>query len=127
MTKEELYGKIGRTKLWLTNKEILDVFFDSNICIPKGSNRHPYADVWHEWAEDTNKEIQLYGNDGVWYSPIAALNLKACIKPSEPTFEWQWIVHTKHGYIVSDNGRFMTLEETCDGMLPIEETKRIRA
>jgi anionic cell wall polymer biosynthesis LytR-Cps2A-Psr (LCP) family protein len=55
MTKEELYKEIINKYVTVETvsglRRILDTFFESNICIPKGTNRHPYADVYHEAVE----------------------------------------------------------------------------
>jgi len=34
----------------------LEKFFESNVCIKKGENRHPYADVLHEAIEGAKIE-----------------------------------------------------------------------
>ena len=75
-------------------QKLFNKFFDSNICIPKGENRHPCADVWHEWVEDTSKVMQYYGNNQWWKSLVNNVNEAPIIriKPSDPIYEWQYVL-----------------------------------
>ncbi len=92
MTKEVLikavnteYSKNG------TAASVIKNFFESNVCIPKGENRHPYADVLHEWLEDTTLEIQGSYKESNFWKPISDfLQKQYRIKPSEPVYEWQY-------------------------------------
>jgi hypothetical protein len=59
MTKEGLYNEFYDSEYEI--KGFLDKFFESNVCIPKGTNRHPYADVLHEWVEGV--EVEMCSND----------------------------------------------------------------
>jgi hypothetical protein len=135
MTKENLYKvlcEILKPNEYYIRCQ-LDAFFNSNICIHKGTNRHEYADVLHEWIEG-NADILITGNyNGIGFNshPIKdsmlGQQLKAfhfTIKPSEPTFEWQWM----YNKVVYDVG-FYTDEEASrwsTQATKIEETKRIR-
>lgn len=107
---------------------ILDKFFESNICIPKGENRHPYADVLHEWVE--GKQIELF-NDDHWVN-IEDIKYpwhgdEYRIKPIEPIYEWQWY-KIIDGKVVaySNQDDFMTEDEAPDFWSKFEETRRIR-
>lgn len=134
MNKEEL---LIRVKSVTANEIVIGLlkeFFESNICIPKGTNRHPYADILHSYAEDYTIEVEH--RPKMASSPFSMYDIcqmfpyipsyEYRIKPSEPIYEWQWLVQEGDSYIVSDQGRFLTYNESCDGMLPIEKTKRIR-
>jgi len=136
MTKDELISELCTPRCFGLNqiKSILDGFFNSNVCIPKGVNRHPYADVLHEWAEDTYKRVE-YDNNGtfMWFGyplPIDSSELR--IKPSEPVYEWQWEYKDDNTreWIYS---KYMTNEEfekfeycAIDIAEKAEKTKRIR-
>lgn len=53
MTKEDLVKSIPVVHIDYNNKDLVrldDVigFFSQNVCIPRGENRHPYADVLHD-------------------------------------------------------------------------------
>jgi hypothetical protein len=37
----------------------LDKFLESNVCIAKGANRHPYADVLHALVEDSTLKYEV--------------------------------------------------------------------
>jgi hypothetical protein len=66
--------------------ENFDEFFSQNICIPKGNNRHPDADVFHEAMEDLSKTIQFEdGHNGKdWTDLHIAIDRKHRIKPQAP-------------------------------------------
>jgi hypothetical protein len=107
MTKEYLLSKAFNENNMIMGKKLikledLDKFFESTICIPKGKNRHPYADELHQWVEGA--EIQ-YLREGTWrweHSPSHFWK-ELRIKPSEPVYEWQW-------YYVSDGLKVYTKE-----------------
>jgi hypothetical protein len=91
MTKEELMQLSDEGNL--TQHE-LENFFKSNICIPKGEDRHPYADELHSFIEGIPIQQQFIEN-GPWYdgsTAISYFDLKYRIKPQEPVYEWQWVV-----------------------------------
>lgn len=53
MTKEDLYSELNNreTEYGVNSQniqELLNQFFESNVCIPKGKNKHTYADVLHD-------------------------------------------------------------------------------
>lgn len=113
-------------------------FFESNVVIPKGENRHPYADILHEWIEGAviTSDSSL---DGIYSGRI----LEHCslilddknyrIKPSEPVYEWQWLIPLKdklNTFTISPS-HFTDEESKRDnniqrGLIKIEETKRER-
>ena len=135
MNKEELidwidhYSGMGNVSV-STIKKLLNEFFDSNVCIPKGENRHPYADVLHAWIEDTTKELQANYKGGKFVDFIIHYeHYQYRIKPSEPVYEWKYSFSTYGHKLTTDN--FMTDEEARKYQLPsifskIEETKRVR-
>jgi len=70
-------------------QKLFNEFFASNICIPKGENRHPYADVFHEWAENGGDLTYAVSTCKTRFAiPDDASYFR--IKPSEPIYEWQW-------------------------------------
>lgn len=112
-------------------RSLAEGFFASNLCIPKGENRHPYADVLHEWIEgaeiEAEEEVYLEPSYSLLPSAIEYLNDSSYrIKPSEPIFEYQFV------YIKADNTaeitQFYTDEESkdCCQWIKLQETKRER-
>ena len=111
-------------------------FFSQNICIPKGTNRHPYADVLHQWLEGTEVEVAYNGSQR-WTTYRGPKAVDYRIKPLEPTYEWQWMYKFKNGneflfttyQTEEENAHFMsTIDSNSIGesSRKIEETKRIR-
>ena len=99
MTKENLRDlfckQLNSSQHW-GDLSIFDEFFESNVVIPRGDNRHPYADVLHEWVEGAEVEYSLvqYLEEDKW---VVLNNCKTYmnddryrIKPSEPVWEYQW-------------------------------------
>lgn len=129
MTKDELYKNLHEKYAVKYLFDALDEFFNSNVVIPIGENRHPYADVLHEMAEDMTKKIQVayMKQDFGWSTFDSYLDYAFRIKPSEPTFEWQWLKPSgnSHPWTIS---MFYTEIETADykEWIKIEETKRVR-
>lgn len=137
MTQQELISSFSEYHVFSKDDILkrISKFLESNVCIPKGENRHPYADVLHKWVEDMTLPLEWYNDtyDSKEHhgfikqsDNLLRINKQYRIKPHEPVYEYQWLVLDHQTYIVSDSGRFMTLEETCDGMIAIEETKRER-
>lgn len=123
----------------------LNKFFESNVVIPKGTNRHPYADVLHEWVEGAKMQKRYMVKDSniqnqvrtKWIDFSLSANDEYRIKPSEPVYEWQWMYKFKNGnkfqftgYETEDEVKhFMsTLDSDSIGhyATKIEETKRVR-
>lgn len=135
MTKEKLYKKLlGYGMLNDTTlSNIMNEFFESNICIPKGINRHPYADVYHEAVE--GKEWQ-WSEDGKTWRDVVPPKFMYRIKPLEPVYEWQWGYEDReyslHPYYkIIAKSDFFTNEEASEHLVTgawvrIEETKRER-
>ena len=126
MTKEEVLVRFASNGI---SYQELSEFFESNVYIPKGANRHPFADVLHEWIEGTKVECRYLANDSFeWKNNLTlpSLDYEYRIKPSEPVFEYQFV------YIKADNTaeltQFYTDEETkdCQQWIKLEETKRER-
>ena len=95
MTQAELLGKVFNENNMGNGRKILkfedlEKFFESNVIIPRGENRHPYADIYHEYFEDTTKVLQMNcGGENDWRH-MKITDSPARIKPSEPIYEWQW-------------------------------------
>jgi hypothetical protein len=121
MTKEELIDKIKAYSNNTSDNIAHDVyeFFESNICIPKGENRHPSANILHALAEDKDIPIEWfndnYQDDKIhsWLpmpSNVFYINRKIRIKPSEPTYEYKvMMVYSDGTYELTD--RYFTVEE----------------
>jgi len=134
MTKqqEELYFKF-RSRISCNVQEsimALNEFFESNVCIPKGENRHPYANVLHELFEDMNKkgEVSYIGTSLGWSDFDSLVEHKFRIKPSEPIHEYQWYRIT-NGEVYMNARSFYTEEEAKtwgQEYFKFEETKRER-
>lgn len=112
---------------------IIDALNEYFVCIPKGDNRHPYADVYHAIAE--GKECQWKDPDGsnVWNDYIVGQGIEFRIKSQEPVYEWQWLAHDTDGIYFLTQGYYMELEikeiKTLSSdiyLYKIEETKRER-
>lgn len=129
-----------------TAQVFIEEFFDTNVVIPKGENRHPYADVLHEWIEDTSKKLQSFeylhftgkyywSNCDIKYV-IKTTPTKLRIKPPEPVYEWQWykildgeVLLWENGYF-DNNSTWATEDEVAKTLdtswKKFEETKRER-
>jgi len=132
MTKEELWDNIvnasqGGAKLSQA-KPAFDIFFNSNICILKGKNRHPQADIWHKVIEGVKCELWSSNDDRFIEVMFSGQEIR--IKPSEPVYEWQWLMFSKTKDIVmglaSDFYTEAEINEDVYRWIKIEETKRIR-
>ena len=137
MTKQELYNYIQENIVFDDNiheqvlLNTLNEFFSQNVVIPKGTNRHPYADVLHQALEGAKFQQASKIDIDAWKD--ANINdIVYCdiyrIKPQEPVYEWQW-EHIIHGIRLITN-EFMTEEEVLrfidTPFIKIESTKRIR-
>jgi len=130
MTKEELkvatFYNGGYPKDYVALQDV-EEFFSQNICIPKGTNRHPYADVLHKAIECGNlqKRYQIsYDNilKTKWIDFKIDENDEYRIKPSEPVYEYLW-------YTEIGNTQWMTDDEAdkeSDWYGRANETRRIR-
>jgi len=135
MTKEELLEVIS---FWTKDNSHeqnmmlkgLDNFFESNICIPKGANRHPNAAVLHQWAEGYNIQYKYdYQNEHSWHSYGVEKSIEFRIKPPKPVYEWQW-AKDKQGREIARSSFFTDAE--AKEFLTVywekdETTKRLRA
>lgn len=139
MTQEELikavnndYARNG------TAAGTIKQFFSEHVCIKKGANRHPYADVLHEWVEGCEIEFtrskygfaQEYVLSGIVDPAKMAIPYHYRIKPQEPVYEWQWLkIHNNKALCATSD--FLTdgqvsKMDTMYQMIKIEETKRER-
>ena len=139
MTKEEFLRALKSDDTWDEIEYSFNKFFEQNICIPKGENPHPCADVLHKWIEGAEMEwhsVDLDKNKATintWYSVEGGISIRLPfddyvqyrIKPSEPIYEWQWYYVTPDKTIrIEEN--FMAESETAKPWVKFEETKRIR-
>jgi hypothetical protein len=128
MTKERLYYEMPDDDY----RKMLDFFFESNVVIPKGTNRHHDADAVHEWLEDTLKKLQ-YQREGKWYTDYPfGTDARYRIKPAEPVCEYLWLdLRTPDDFYCPTN-KYMTELEAEAYFRPshtwfkVLETKRIR-
>ena len=123
MTKEELENRF--IKLFdLTEgftvkhfKWIIDEFFSQNVVIPRGENRHIYADIFHEWAEDTTKQVQYL--EGIWLNTdYLNTSYELRIKPSKPVWEYMY-------YDQAGNTKWCTKDNAPINMWCAEEARRV--
>jgi hypothetical protein len=125
MTEEDLYSVLlipdGDAPILLAYiEQQLDEFFESNVCIPKGENRHPDADAIHQLAERTlTVEIKSNEPDGTW--GIEGINdFLYRIKPSDPIYEYlyeMWIPSKNALPTMHINGPYCTDDEASNSML----------
>lgn len=128
MTQEELIELAIRRDAELFIE--LQDFFEEHVCIKKGVNRHPYADVLHEWLEGTEIEVKL---DGEWTDYMCSLDYikqyEYRIKSQDTVYEWRWYGEISGVKMTTD---YMSDEEfhsstlSYDYWTKIEETKRER-
>lgn len=106
-------------------------FLDSNVCIPKGENRHPYADVIHSYTEGLNNIEVLRSGGWVEFKQSGmclCIGDEYRIKPSEPVYEYKFKIWHANKEFTTDN--YYTEEEVNYGdngkYCIIESTKRWR-
>ena len=105
MTKEDILEAAALDVFSL--EQILDEFFDSNVCIPRGATLQRFGECTQEWYD-----IDKYR-----------------IKPSEPTYEWQWVCqeHKDTEFFVPAGWHtFEELQPSMYSLSRLEETKRVR-
>jgi len=129
MTKEDLYYDLVGVSGF---EKCLDAFFSQNICIPKGTNRHEYADVYHAFAEGINIQ-HSFDNGTTWLDTEDSCGILRRIKPSEPVYEWQWLMFGKQedtkNHCFGLGSEYYTEDEVADDIynwVKIKETKRVR-
>lgn len=134
MTKDELLAHMitigGNPTLYIKSKRIYE-FFNSNICIPKGTNRHPYADVLHKWIENCNLELQgRYKNGKFVKFSNYSKDYEFRIKPYELVYEYRVCMCFKDGTHEYTEKYFTELEYKAFGFptscMLEDDTKRER-
>jgi len=133
MTKEKLYEVVKRLSASGAVERLLiqclDEFFESNVCIPKGKNRHPYADVLHEIIENSNgqRRQNLHGYKSEdWEDWKFYPCFEYRIKPCEPIYEW--LYYDSEGltdWLTEEEYEFM-METAPMECYRAEQTKRVR-
>lgn len=140
MIKEEFMPYRTFKELYINHISISDLWngltahFKDKVIIQRGENRHPYADVLHEWVEDTKKELQYDastdGRGGMWeQSSLMRANhrIKIRIKPKEHIYEYQWLEVNDGCAEVTDFYTEAEAGHRCSAAWKkIEETKRER-
>lgn len=142
MTKEKIKNfvvqveSIREKQGYIGMHNFIDEFFSSNVCIPRGENRHPYADVLHKWIEDSSLTLECWIGGDRWEVSQLERNLypdtKYRIKPQEPVYEYLWLdLRTPDDFYCPTN-KYMTELEAEAYFRPshtwfkVLETKRIR-
>ena len=133
MTKEELIEEINNCTHWEDVRPIIEKLYEQNVVIPKGKNRHPHADVLHEWIEGRVEGVFKYpygSHRGIAkhiFTEYSDFKIEE-FKPLKPVYEWQWYYLNEQGYAVIDSGGHMTDDEVPPNpkRYKIEETKRER-
>jgi hypothetical protein len=143
MTKEELYAELYNceTEHGLNPTDVynlLQKFFESNVCTFKEINRHPYADILHHWVEGVDIQQNVGGH---WFA-IGNINRiftdgKLKIKSQNPIkepdiYEWKWAIIFDDKATITDD--YYTAEEFWDiysstdisAAYRIDATQRIR-
>jgi len=113
MTKEllDLLDKLNIQNYSLYSA-IYDELTENHVCIPKGENRHSYADVLHEWIEDTTKILEYADSEyRCKWLRTSIPDIEYRIKPSEPIYEWQWYWVEDGIATIANSGKFMTDDE----------------
>jgi len=110
-------------------KHYMDEFFSQSVVIPKGENRHPCADVLHEWAENGGELTYRVGDSDLRYV-IYDECTDFRIKPSEPMYEAVVRIHYADG-TYEDTEKYFTYSEFEEFGFPksctwVESTKRER-
>lgn len=137
MTKEELIMLFSKSDQFSPSNSFvlrkINEFFESNICIPKGTNRHPYADVLHVALEGNGTlEARSQINPShswkyAWkYATLPSKDLEYRIKPTELVYEWLYYDDEYGEPRLSKS--YLTKEEAFNfnWVKRIEETKRER-
>ena len=112
----------------------LKEFFSQNVVIPKGENPHSDAEVIHLLAENMSLQVESNIHETTWKPQQAICKEVAYrIKPTGPTYEWQWyrfekglLIHWANSY-KSTSIHYATEDEVDTAIFTkFEETKRIR-
>jgi hypothetical protein len=132
MTKEELYDELFscETEYGINSTDVGNVlykFFELNVCITKGKNRHPYADVLHEWIEGGITLEELSDPMNRWdETDTIAFGYKYRIKPPEPVYECMYYDRSGKIYWLTDDEFKSMLKSEPKEYFKAGETKRIR-
>ena len=126
MNREELeFSFIGHPHCEYYESKLKE-FFDSNICILKGVNRHEFADIIHAYAEGAEVQFKWDIADENFDSLNGLLSIVPIyhIKPSEPVYEYLY-------YDTSGYTEWKTPDEAEKSvyrniLIQAVETKRIR-
>ena len=134
MTKEDM-----RNKMYQLGDDVVaidalwDEFFDSNVVIPRGENRHPDSDLLHMAVEDNSIVLECSNTLNPWEDVSSFHKFSFRIKPSEPVLEYLWLdLRTPLEYGLPTT-KYMTNDEAdnffgCNrtNIIRVNETKRVR-
>jgi hypothetical protein len=142
MTKEELRATAKTIGTPSGNYRYIPLmafedFLSSNICIPKGENRHPRADIYHEWFENTELTLEIDVNSTLpndtyppkWIKiPTIKINSRDTIriKPQEPVYECMYYDKNGKSDWLTDDEFLLMIESKPTECYKANETKRIR-
>lgn len=95
MNKDDLYIAINGVSGWNGRDiaNLLNKFFESNVCIPKGNNPHPDSKLLHLYLENCAEDFHLTQFDNAldeWFVTDLTYETRFRVEPPEPIYEWQW-------------------------------------
>ena len=125
MTQEELIKEVSSSNIGYYREHMLKKFFSEHVCIKKGKNRHPCADVIHR-AIETMETFETKDIISNWSETSFDCTKQYRIKAQEPVYEWKWQYPSCDFKAITE---YMTEEEadkTGIQFWKIEETKRER-
>jgi hypothetical protein len=135
MTKEDIESYISfsgslSNELKVIPESVFYEFLESNVCIPRGTNPHPYADVLHTYIEDVTQTLEYLDVCSQWETFIALSAKELRIKPSEAVYEYKVRMTYSDGSY-EDTERYFTSREFNDFGFPTtclleDSTKRER-
>lgn len=135
MTTEELLAEasyVDEVSCEMIYLSDLEEFLNTNVCIPKGENPHPDANILHMVAENYKLVIEAEGGKKVWFETCFFNTINRFRLPLEnnppKVHEYKWFIGTLFGFrCVTET--YLTKEEVAEGKYDfqiIEETKRLR-
>lgn len=126
MTKEKLISDICWNPISdavsKSIKKSLNDFFSQNVVIPRGENRHPYADVWHEIVEGADFQTYKDSTDE-WKNDTWLSSVPVRIKPSEPVYLYKFTYQDYDGAVgISD---YLSEEDAIISLVDVNNVSKI--